>query len=155
MNSFCTSWYLDLHVGGLTLAASLFFIAFSCSVIEWARYFSALLFTLTTGSGKNKVCFLSLVCFWWPAGERRPELKERKTRRWGLLLLCCWLTEEICVRNTICSGSTVLHTVLCGWLRGEGFTYTNLEGLFFLLVLPFLSHYWFVILLMHHTTQMR
>lgn len=46
-------------------------------------------------------------------------------------MLCCWLTEEICVHNTICSGSTVLHTVLCGWLRGEGFTYTNLEGLFF------------------------
>lgn len=154
MNSFCTSWYLDLHVGGLTLAASLFFIAFSCSVIEWARYFSALLFTLTTGSGKNKVCFLSmfLVASWRETTRVKGE-ENKKVRAAVAVLLADW--GNMCTQHNLFRQHRSSHCFV--WLIAGGGLYLHKPWgtFFFLLVLPFLSHYWFVILLMHHTTQMR
>lgn len=128
MNTFYRSWYFDLHVGGLTLAARLFSTAFFFfSVFGWAWHFLAVVFfslTHTTGSRKNKVCLLSMFMVTSRRGTTRVEREERKKVR-ALLLYCCLRKYLMCVQHSlICWGSSVLQPV--SFVVNEGFIYANL-----------------------------
>lgn len=114
MNTFYRSWYFDLHVGGVNLAASLFFL---CSVFSWAWHFSAVVFfflfffslTHTTGSRKNKVCLLSMFMVTSRRGTTRVEREERKKVRVCCRCAAAWGKYLMCEQHyLICRGSSVL-----------------------------------------------
>lgn len=99
----CRSWYFDLHVGVLTLAASMFSIAFLSSVVGWAFLFFNSFFPPHSHNRKSgKTRCVCIVCLWWPAGETRPELKERKGTRWGLYYWACTQHNHAFSGSTVC-----------------------------------------------------
>lgn len=128
MNTFCRSWYFDLHVGGLTLAASVFSIAFFCSVFGWASHFWAGFFLIhTTGSRKNKVCLLSVLSMFMVTSWRNTTTSWKRGIEEGEG--CCHYTADwgytVCACSTILSVLAVLFFSLCSLLlMGASFKQT-------------------------------